>query len=201
MKPRYNLAPSQPALIVRLAKADGRRRLGLATWGLVPHWSKEAKFPYSTINARVETVDSKPAFRDSFRQRRCLVPCDGWYEWQQQASGKQPYVFRHNDRQPFALAGLWDRRDGMDKGGMLRIETFTILVTAANEATRAIHDRMPVILPADAWGDWLAADTPSQELKGMLAPCPVGLEQFFPVSRAVNSPTNDVTELLNQSGT
>lgn len=146
LTPRYNIAPTQDILAVRLDK-DGAQELADLRWGLIPRWSKDEKPGYSTINARAETVASKPAFRDAFRKRRCLIPADGYYEWKKLEDGaKQPYRITLGPEQPFSFAGLWERWEKGDK----MIESCTIIVTDANKLTRYIHDRMPVILdPAD----------------------------------------------------
>jgi putative SOS response-associated peptidase YedK len=185
---RWNVAPSQEVLVVRASEA-GRRELTFLRWGLVPHWAKEGKFQYSTINARAETVASKPAFRDSFRRRRCLIPADGFYEWQPAKPRKQPWFIRVKGADLFAFAGLWDRWRGA--GGEV-VESFTIVVTDANDLLRPIHDRMPVILvPADyqAWLD------PSRfepgRLAGLLRQYPADKMDAYRVSSGVNTPAND----------
>lgn len=190
--PQYNLAPSQQAMVVRLGEADGQRRLAYMTWGLLPHWAKESKFPFSTINARAETVQSKPAFRDSFRRRRCLVPCDGYYEWKPVGRVKQPYLIRLKEDGPFALAGLWDQWEGDG----IKIVSFAIVVTDANALTRDIHDRMPVILDGADWARWLDPDTPATTLKGMLLPYDPGQMRYWPVSRRVGSPAINDPNLI-----
>src|SRR5262245_35107324 len=146
---RYNIAPTQPVPVVRAA-GDGRA-LALARWGLIPRWATDPAIGNRLINARSETVAEKPSFRDAFRKRRCLIPATGFYEWAKTAGGKQPYHFRLLDGRPFAFAGLWER---WDRGGE-PVESCTILTTAANAVVRPVHERMPVILPAEAFAAWL----------------------------------------------
>ena len=145
--PRYNIAPTQDAPVVRQTKDADEREMDMLRWGLVPSWSQGPDSGYSMINARAETVATKPAFRSAFRFRRCLVPADGFYEWRKVAGRKQPYRITVKDGEPFAFAGLWEHWTGPD--GYV-VQSFTIVVTEANELLRPIHDRMPVILdPAD----------------------------------------------------
>ena len=193
--PRYNIAPSQSVPVVRQADADGRRECVLMRWGLVPSWAKEASFNFSTINARSETVASKPAFRNSFKRRRCLVPADGFYEWQ--ATGgkhKQPFVIRPGDGKPLAFAGLWDRWQGPDGD----LESMTIVTTAANDLLRPLHERTPVILPQEHYALWL--DTTVQkpdELTSLMVPYPDALLSVTPVSTYVSSPRNEGPRCLD----
>lgn len=153
LAPRYNLAPTQSAPVVRVE--NGRRRLDLLTWGLVPSWSREAGGASAPlINARAETVAEKPSFREAFAARPCLVPADGYYEWQAAIGGKQAMRLELTERRPFAFAGLWEcwHRHGESR------ETFTIVTTAAAPGIAHIHHRMPVILTADVFTPWLTAD-------------------------------------------
>lgn len=210
--PRFNIAPSQqvpivrlvgvaaPAsmAVVRLAEQGGSssggasRRLDILRWGLIPHWAKDAKFGYHTINARAETVASQPAFRDAFRKRRCIVPANGFFEWQKVMLGgkevKQPHYIHRKDGRPMGLAGLWDRWVGPDGEA---IESFTIITTEANELVSSLHNRMPVILRREDYAAWLNPDAKGDDLKSLLAPCPSDWLAIRPVSRQVNSPRND----------
>jgi putative SOS response-associated peptidase YedK len=190
--PRYNIAPSQPIDAVRIA-GDGRREGVTLRWGLVPAWTSEPRAAYSTINARAETVAEKPAFRQAFRRRRCLIPADGFYEWRKVDARKQPYCIAPADGQPFAFAGLWERweRDGQV------LESGTILVTQANALLAPIHDRMPVILdPADE-ARWLdPALTDPAALQPLLVPCPPKWLRLWPVSPAVNHPRHEGPDLM-----
>ncbi len=192
--PRYNLAPTQPVLAVRLAADQQRRELVRLRWGLVPFWSKGPDSRYSMINARAETVASKPAYRAAFAKRRCLIPADAFYEWQPGSDGKQPYAIRREDRAPFAMAGLWEHWVGEDGAG---IDSCTIIVTEANALLAPIHDRMPVILDPSDYGTWLSIDAEEQKaLQRMLVPADPSGWEAYPISRAVNKPTNDAPELL-----
>jgi len=189
LTPRYNVAPSQNVPVVRQAEADGRRECVLMRWGLVPSWAKEVSFNFSTINARAETLASKPTFRNSFKRRRCLVPADGFYEWQ--ATGgkhKQPFVIRPVDGKPLAFAGLWDRWSGPDGD----LESMTIVTTAANDLVRPLHERMPVILPPEHYALWLdPACQKTALLTSLLLPCPDALLAVTPVSSYVSNARNE----------
>ncbi len=187
LAPRYNIAPSQDAPVVR--SGDNGRELALMRWGLVPHWAKDAKFGYHTINARAETVASKPAYRSAFRKHRCLVPATGFYEWQSGADGKQPYHIRVGEGRLFAFAGLWEQ--WQPPSGQA-LESFTIIVTEANQAVRPLHERMPVILHPDDYATWLdpAIQDPTR-IQPLLRPCPAAWLNHYPVSRHVNSPAHD----------
>lgn len=187
----YNIAPSLPVAIIRVG-ATGGYELAWVKWGLVPHWAKEPRSDYSTINARAETVAVKPAFRDAFRRRRCLIPADGFYEWQKQGTAKQPWYIHRRDRQPFAFAGLWERW----QGGEAVLETCTIIVTEANAWMRPIHERMPVILPPESYRTWLDPATPAQACLSLLAPYAGDELVAEPVSTRVNNPRNDGPELI-----
>jgi putative SOS response-associated peptidase YedK len=189
---RYNLAPSQEAPVV-VAGEDGSRRLVMMRWGLVPHWAEDPEIGRRMINARSETAAEKPAFRDSFKRRRCIVAADGFYEWQKVPGGKQPYLIRLDGGAPFGFAGLWDRWHG-PRGRVL--ETFTILTTTPNELVAPIHDRMPVLLGQEARGDWLARDAQPAELASIFEPYPAGAMEAFHVSNFVSNPANDSLECL-----
>lgn len=188
IEPRYNIAPSQDVPAVRLDK-DGKRELVKLRWGLIPSWAQEAKTGYSMINARAETVASKPAFRAAFRKRRCLLPADGFYEWKSGANGKQPYHIRMQAHDIFAFAGLWEHWE--DENGQV-IESCTIIVTDANNLMQPIHERMPVILDQEDYQQWLDVDSfNANRLESLLRPYPGDRLEVYPVSRRVNKPTND----------
>jgi putative SOS response-associated peptidase YedK len=197
LQPRYNAAPSQDLPVVRAGREG--REITLMHWGLVPSWSKGPDSRYSMINARAETVASKPAYRGPFRRRRCLIPANGFYEWKKTADGKQPYFIALATGEAFAFAGLWDHWTGAQGD---EITSFAIIVTAANDCVRPIHDRMPVILGPDDHEAWLGErGAPSRtKLAIMLRPYPAELMRAYPVSRDVNSPANDSPELLEQVG-
>lgn len=198
-EPRYNIAPTQPAPVVRLAEGTGRRVLDWLRWGLVPSWAKDVAVGNQLINARCETLADKPAFRQAFRHRRCLIAADGFYEWQRQGKRKQPFYIAATDGAPLAFAGLWERwvpratsTDGEAQAAAGPVESCTIVTTAASECLRALHDRMPVVLPPESWQTWLdpsMEDVPAlQELLGSCAPQGLAMH---PVDPLVNSPAND----------
>ena len=192
LTPRYNVAPSQPVLALRMAES-GQREAMLLRWGLIPAWSPEPRTAYSTFNARAETVAEKPTYRQAFQQRRCLIPADGFYEWRNVGSRKQPYCIAPVNGRPLAFAGLWDRweRDGQV------VESCTILVTQANALIARIHDRMPVILDPKDEAAWLDPTiTDPAVLKPLLAPCPVEWLRVWSVSTAVNTTRHDGPELM-----
>jgi putative SOS response-associated peptidase YedK len=188
LEPRYNVAPTQDAPVI-----PAERTMEMMRWGLVPSWSKGGPgFGPLMINARSETVAEKPAYRSAFRDRRCLIPADGFYEWRKEADGKQPFRFTMVDGAPFVFAGLWERwkrPDGTD------LRSFTIIVTTANPLVSPIHDRMPVILDDDAATVWLTGGN-GKDLKALLAPFPAERMTATAVSRRVNSPKNDDPEVI-----
>lgn len=191
--PRYNLAPTQPVLAVRKTAGGGRELVPLR-WGLVPAWSQGPDHRYSMINARAETITAKPAYRNAFQQRRCLIPAEGFYEWQTVDGVKTPFLIRRRDGQPFGMAGLWEAWSGGDGRHLL---SCTIIVTDANTLVSQIHDRMPVVLSPADYDAWLDHDTRDVDrLLAMLRPPdpePWTLQQ---VSRQVNSPRHDGPQLL-----
>jgi putative SOS response-associated peptidase YedK len=183
---RYNIAPTQPAPVVRHDAETTGRRLETIRWGLTPPWSKGRR---PIINARSETIAEKPSFREAFRQRRCLVPATGFFEWQKLGKATQPFCIRRRDRAVFALAGIWDRfRD--DDGNP--VEAFAILTTGPNKTMSPVHDRMPVILDATDYSTWLepALETITP-LETLLVPAADDLLVAYPISNRVNSPAND----------
>jgi putative SOS response-associated peptidase YedK len=189
---RYNIAPTQTILAVQQTP-DGRQAK-LLKWGLIPSWAKDPAMGAKLINARSETVTEKPAFRDAFRRRRCLIPADGFYEWQRTGGRKQPYFFRLRDERPFAFAGLWEI---WESGEGETIESCTILTTEANELLRPVHDRMPVILDAKDYDLWLVASMKMAELlRGLLRPFPAERMVSSPVSQRVNSPSQDDSQCI-----
>ncbi|HNZ97411.1 MAG TPA: SOS response-associated peptidase [Thermoanaerobaculia bacterium] len=192
LAPRYNIAPTQLVPIVRAARGGGRE-LATVRWGLVPSWAKEAAIGNRLINARGETLAEKPAFRDSFRRRRCLIVADGFYEWQAVGRRKQPWHFRRPDGAPFAFAGLWARwRD--PAGGDL--ESCAIVTTAANALLAPVHDRMPVLLDPEGTATWLAASSPGERLSELLVPAPPATLMGTPVQLLVNDPRHDAPDCL-----
>jgi putative SOS response-associated peptidase YedK len=189
LEPRYNIAPTQPVPAVRLAPGGEQREMTWLRWGLVPSWAEDPAIGNRLINARAETAAEKPAFRSAFRQRRCLIPADGFYEWQRQPGGKTPYFIGLRDNQPFAFAGLWERWQAA--GGQV-LETCTLLTTQANTLVQPVHDRMPVIVPAAEYERWL---DPSLHDPALLQPLlrPYAPEEMtaYPVSRWVNDPKHE----------
>jgi putative SOS response-associated peptidase YedK len=183
--PHYNIAPGQDVPLVR--DGSNGRELVLARWGLVPHWSKESKTKYSTINARAETVAEKPTYRDSFKRRRCLIPATGFYEWKRDGKQKIPQHIQLAEGGLFAFAGLWDRWEKQGEA----FESCSIIVTDANEAVRPVHDRMPVILNHAYYNAWLNPTHSNRaQLQSMLVPY-AGSIDVYPVGKRVNSPKND----------
>jgi putative SOS response-associated peptidase YedK len=193
-EPRFNVAPSQPVAVVRMAgeQPPARRELVWLRWGLVPSWADDPALGNRLINARAETAADKPAFRAAMRRRRCLVVADGFYEWQPGESAtarRQPYFIRLRDDRPFGFAGLWESWERPDLGV---IESCTILTTAANALVQPIHDRMPVIISPRDYDRWLdpALDNPDQ-FKPLLVPYPAEEMAAYRVSTLVNSPANN----------
>ena len=189
-RPRYNVAPTQSMPVVRIGAAGGREWAWLR-WGLVPSWAKDPAIGNRMINARSESVADKPAFRAALRRRRCLVPADGFYEWQAERAGaKQPWRITLADGGPFAFAGLWER---WQPGEGEALETYTILTTRASPSLEAIHPRMPVILAPAHYDVWLGAGAPADArlIEPLLAPYPDELLGAVPVARRVNDPRHD----------
>jgi putative SOS response-associated peptidase YedK len=191
--PRYNIAPTQQVPVVRLDK-EGARRLSLVKWGLVPSWAKDPSIGNRQINARAETVSERPAFRDAFARRRCLVPADGFYEWHTTGAGKQPIFIHRADDRPFCFAGLWERWHDPDSDADM--DSMTIITTTPNRLMAPIHNRMPVILGQGAYDPWLNRDTPPQRLGELLVPAPDDGWLAQAVSTHVNNPRNDDAECV-----
>lgn len=194
--PRYNAAPTDALLTVRFNPKTGERALDPLRWGLVPHWARDPKIGASLNNARAETIREKPAFRDAFARRRCLVPADGFYEWHRPTEGaKQPYAFAHpandaGERPPLALAGLWEAWRDAD-GQILR--TVTLVTTAANAVMAPIHHRMPVIVMPEDWPVWLGEA--AGDAVALMRPCAEPLLDLWPVGPAVGNIRNQGAEL------
>lgn len=187
--PRFNIAPTQPVAGIRVNPGNKRRELTYFYWGLIPSWSRDAKRASRMINARSETAAEKPSFRSPFKRRRCIIPANGFYEWQKRDGGKQPLYIHHSEGALLALAGLWEHWHSPDGS---EIESCTILTTAPNEYMAPIHNRMPVLLDGADFDDWLY--TPEREvgrLKHLLRPAPAGMLRAYPVSTYVNSPRNE----------
>lgn len=198
LQPRYNLAPSQDAAVVRVDA--GGRQLSMLRWGLIPFWAKKPDIGYRLINARAETAAEKPSFRAAFAHRRCIVPASGFYEWRLEGTVRQPWYVTRQDGEPMGFAGLWESwhvPEGMVLSGSLAnrrsndvVETFTILTTEANDSMKPLHHRMPVILPPETIGPWLTGDDVD------LGPAAEDLLLMHRVSRAMNNPRNDSPECV-----
>jgi len=197
LKPRFNIAPTQQVAVVRLA--DKHREMSLMRWGLVPAWAKDPKAGPALINARAETVATKPTFRTAFKKRRCLIPASGFYEWQKgEGKAKQPFHIHLKKDHPFAFAGLWETWKGEDAEP---IESCTIITTDANKLMASIHDRMPVILPDEVYDQWLDPKLEdAKELESLLVPYPGKDLVAEPISTIVNSPRNDSPAVLEPQG-
>lgn len=194
--PQYNVSPSSPVLGLY---AQGReKRLDYFTWGLVPVWAKDPLIGSRMINARAETVLEKPSFRGPFKNSRCLVVADGFYEWKRTGQAKQPYFVHLKSGDPFGFAGLWSHWTGPDGS---EIKSCAILTTAPNALMRPIHDRMPVILPREHIDEWLDHDCfESVRLAGLLKPYPDEALEAYPVGTFVNSPSNDSPKCVEREG-
>ncbi|HET6630658.1 MAG TPA: SOS response-associated peptidase [Woeseiaceae bacterium] len=193
VEPRYNIAPTQDIAAVREPE-QGRRELVTLRWGLVPYWAKDPSIGNRLINARAETVAGKPAYREAYRKRRCLVLADGFYEWRPGREGKMPWFISLASGEPFAFAGLWERWRDRESGA--RLETAVIVTTAALGFIAELHDRMPVVLDRQQADRWLAGD------EGVLADAaghPPAL-RAWPVDRQVNSAKNEGAELITPTG-
>lgn len=192
LPPRYNIAPTQTIAAVRCSPQTGQREWVVLRWGLVPAWSRELDTGLSLINARAETVATKPFFRDAYRRRRCLIPASGFYEWKRtDKKTKQPYYFQRRDGQPFCFAGLWERwaRNGV------AVESCALVTTEANAVVAPVHDRMPVMLLPEEYEQWLSAST-TDAVESLLRPLPAEEMTAHPVSPRVNSPHTDEPALV-----
>jgi putative SOS response-associated peptidase YedK len=201
MAPRYNIAPSQPVAVV---PNDGKNTLDFYVWGLVPFWAKDPQIGNRMINARAETLAEKPSFKTAFRRRRCLVLADGFYEWQRKpiasssrsTGAKTPMYIKMTSGEPFAFAGLWETWNAPDGS---RLISCNIITTEPNELVSQIHNRMPVILPTDAYQTWLDPhERAPSELSPLLKPYPADQMVSYPVSKQVNNPTNDLPTCIQE---
>jgi putative SOS response-associated peptidase YedK len=187
--PRYNIAPSQDILTV--LQRGLAQETKFLQWGLIPSWSKEAK---GIINARVETIDQKPSFKESFERRRCLIFADGFYEWERNGKISQPYYFQMRDSEPFVLAGIWDRWQQRDRS----VTSCAIITTTANELLARIHTRMPVILRPESYKLWLSDESRAADVKDLLVPFPADHMMSHAVSYDVNDAKVDDESLLRE---
>ena len=185
--PRHNIAPTQSVWVV--TEANEERSVSVMQWGLIPAWSKK---PTGFINARAETLESKPSFKEAFMRRRCLIPADGFYEWEKLGKAKQPHYFQMQSSEPFFLAGIWDewRLNGTS------MKTCAIITTTANRLLATIHNRMPVIVPDEALDEWLRSNAKLSELRKLLSPFPDSKMEGFPVSLEVNRAETDHAGLV-----
>jgi len=190
---RYNIAPTDEAIVV--VERDDRRALTGYRWGLIPHWAPDPRIASRTFNARAESIASMPAFRESFRRKRCLVPVDAFYEWKRQDGVRQPYRIFRADGRPLALAGLWAGWKNPETDEVRR--TFTIVTTTPTAVVAELHNRMPVIVPDEAWARWLdPRPTELGELRALLEPSDEIALEIAPASRLVNDVRNDGPQLL-----
>jgi putative SOS response-associated peptidase YedK len=192
MAPRYNIAPTQDVATIRQSRATAERRFAWMKWGLIPYWAKDASVGYKMINARAETAAQKPAFGEALKKRRCLVPADGFYEWQKTGKVKQPFCITMADEGVFAFAGLWDRWKNAE--GKI-VETCSILTTMPNRLVEDIHDRMPAILRPEDYELWLdPGEQRVEAVSELLKPFDSTRMKRYPVSTRVNNVTNDDAE-------
>jgi putative SOS response-associated peptidase YedK len=191
--PRFNIAPTQPVLAI---PNDGENKADFFVWGLIPSWAKDPSIGSRLINARGETLAEKPSFRGSYKYKRCLILADGFYEWKAQPGTKVkvPHFIHLKNRQPFAFAGLWDEWNSPDGS---QVRSCTIVTIEPNELMAPIHNRMPVILPHDAYAQWIdpAVRTPDS-LGALIKPYPAEEMAAYPVSTLVNNPKNDLAECV-----
>ena len=189
IQPRYNIAPSQLSPVI--INDNGKYKLRMFKWGLVPSWSKDTKIGYRMINARAESLSEKPSFKKPFKSQRCLIIADGFYEWQKpDKKTKIPFRFIMKDKKLFTMAGLWESWTRGDKP----LHTFTIITTSENEIIKPVHDRMPVILPEANRQIWLDPKSNEAELKELLVPYDSNKMDSYRVSDVVNSWKNDLPE-------
>ncbi|MDZ7761699.1 MAG: SOS response-associated peptidase [Desulfovermiculus sp.] len=198
--PRYNIAPSQEVLAVGQTE-EGTRKAAWLRWGLVPHWAKDEKMGYKMINARAETIFTKPAYKTPAKRHRCLIPASCFFEWQRSDKGskKQPYCIRPKDEGLFAFAGVWEH--WQDKEAGKKINSYTIVTTRANKAVAELHDRMPVVIWKENFDLWLNRSVVDPEqLQPLLEPISSQELEIYPVGLEVNSPANDSEEVIRKVG-
>ena len=189
LTPRYNIAPTQPIAVIRRVPAGAPRSLTMLRWGLIPAWQREPRHGSLLINARAESLLDKPAFRDAFERRRCLIPADGFYEWKGPSGQREAWLIRRADGRPLALAGLWEPATGREPG---QAGTCAIVTTEPNEVMRPIHDRMPVVLPCADWNAWVDPDNRhASSLRQLLRPCAPELLTALRVGPTVNNAANE----------
>jgi putative SOS response-associated peptidase YedK len=190
---RFNIAPTQTVFVIL---DESPKQFSPVKWGLIPSWAKDRKIASSLINARCETVATKPAFRTAFKKRRCLVPADGFFEWQKVGAAKQPFNIGLKDDEPFAFAGLWEWwRDPLTQE---ELKTCSIITTTPNELTAPIHNRMPVILPMDRRAAWLDPARSLEELQTFLVPFDASKMEAYPIAARVGSPKHDDAGIIER---
>lgn len=195
---RYNVAPTQSVAVVR--SSDGKRQLTKMRWGLVPSWARDTKMAYSTMNARADTLATKPAFRAAFKKRRCLVIADGYYEWILQGKSKQPILYEIDGGRLFAFAGLWEQWFSPANPEGAPLESCTIITTSGNELARQVHDRMPVILDEADYPAWLdPAIQDGERLQSLFDPFPADRMSARRVNSFVNNARNEGPECIANS--
>jgi putative SOS response-associated peptidase YedK len=195
LPPKYNGAPGQEHWVIRQHPKTGERTLDRLWWGLIPYWCKDVGGGRKPINAKGETVAALPTFRDAYRRRRCLMPVDNFFEWKaiRGAKAKQPFAIAMKSGKPFALAGIWE--NWQKPGSEEWVRTFAVITTTANDLVADIHDRMPVIIPPEAYDRWLSSIEPDPH--DLLAPFPAELLTIWPISPRVNKPDNDDPAILD----
>ena len=193
LAPNWNVAPSQPAMVIRRHPKTGERHLDLLRWGLIPSFTRDLKSAPKPINARSETAATSGMFRAALAQRRALIPADVFFEWRKLQTGKQPYAIARRDGAPLAFAGLWE---GWRSPDGETVRSYAILTTAANGLMSRLHDRMPVVLEPDAWATWLGEE--AGDASALMRPAAETVLHLWPVSRAVNSVRNNGPEQLDR---
>jgi len=194
--PSWNVAPTDQLPVIRYDRKAGERSLDMLRWGLVPYWAKDLNVGFANINAKAEGIETRPAFRDAFQRRRCLVPIDSFYEWKKTGTGKQPYAIALADRNLMALAGLWENWRS-PAGEWMR--SFAIITTTPNELCAELHNRMPVVLKPETWRVWLGEEpADASALKALLAPFPSEEMTCWPVSTRVGNVKNNDPSLIER---
>jgi len=195
---RFNIAPTQLVLCIRSVSPDSvTREAATLRWGLIPSWAKDPSVGARMINARSETAAEKPAFRHAYKSQRCIIPADGFYEWQKTAARtKQPWYIHREDAQVIGFAGLWDSWSSKESDES--IQSCTILTTQANDDLRELHERMPVILPEENYDAWLSLAASPGQLQSLMQPMQDGILTCYPVDKLVNKVANDVPECMQQ---
>ena len=191
-KPNYNISPTQNVLVLR--DKTGAPYFDLLRWGLIPFWAHDIKIGYKMINARAETISEKPSFREAFKKRRCIIPLSGFIEWKREAGSKRPFAIHLKDEPIMSVAGIWESWQPED--AKEKLETFSIITTAANTFMEKIHDRMPVILGRDQEEFWLDKDSAPDDLQQLLKPCPSKWLEAYEIATLINSPRNNTPEVL-----